>query len=178
LEFVDDHGNAVSSKQPGKLIVTKLFSGGTPIIRYNAINDIVAPLYESHDCPYSGNLIHKIYGRDSIRLYHKDGYIILASSLTEIFSRLLYELHTSKVRDMKIVQQDIDTISIQLVIDEQLKDTPPTLDDISHVFYDGFRKKFGDSVVVSIQEVKEVTRDEPRITSNVDPDQLSIKGYR
>jgi hypothetical protein len=79
---------------------------------------------------------------------------------------------------MKIVQQDIDTISIQLVIDEQLKDTPPTLDDISHVFYDGFRKKFGDSVVVSIQEVKEVTRDEPRITSNVDPDQLSIKGYR
>jgi len=178
LEFVDEQGNKVSSKQPGKLVVTKLFTGGTPIIRYNAINDIVAPLYENHDCPYSGDLIHKIYGRDSIKLYHKDGYIVLASSLTEIFSRLLYELHTSKVRDMKIVQQDLDHIDIQLVIDETLRDSTPNLEDIIDIFSDGFKNKFGETIEISATEVQEVRRDEPRIKSNVDPDQLHIKGYR
>ena len=165
-------------KQPGKLIVTKLYSGGTPIIRYNAINDVVAPLYETHDCSYPGGYIHRIYGRDNIRLYRKDGYIILASSLTEIFSRLLYELHTSKVRDMKVIQKDLDNIEISLVIDENLKDIPPTVEEISSVFQDGFTKKFGDSVTISIKEVKKVTRKEPRILSDVDPDQLTIKGFK
>ncbi|MFC1748881.1 phenylacetate--CoA ligase family protein [Pseudomonadota bacterium] len=178
IEYADPQGNPVASKQPGKLIVTKLYSGGTPIIRYNAINDVVAPLYETHDCSYPGGYIHRIYGRDNIRLYRKDGYIVLASSLTEIFSRLLYELHTSKVRDMKVIQKDLDNIEISLVIDENLKDIPPTVEEISSVFQDGFTKKFGDSVTISIKEIKKVTRKEPRILSDVDPDQLTIKGFK
>ncbi|MFO8078225.1 MAG: hypothetical protein R6U21_06265, partial [Thermoplasmatota archaeon] len=177
LEFIDKQGNPVNSKQGGNLLVTKLYGGGTPIIRYDAINDIVAPLHEKHDCGLSGDLIYKIYGRESIRLYRKDGKIILASSLTEIFSRLLYELQTSKVRDMKIVQKDLETIEIGLVIDEKLKNKPPTIQEITDVFIDGFKKKFGKNITVDVNEIKRVSRDEPRIISQVDPKTITFTGY-
>lgn len=177
LEFIDKQGKTVSSKQAGNLLVTKLYGGGTPIIRYNAINDIVAPLHEKHECGLSGDLIYKIYGRESIRLYRKDGKIILASSLTEIFSRLLYELQTSKVRDMKIVQKDLDAIQIGIVIDEKLKQKPPTIQEITDVFIDGFKKKFGNHITVDVNEIKTVSRDEPRIISEVDPTKITTTGY-
>ena len=177
LEFVDKQGKPVNSKQAGNLLVTKFYGGGTPIIRYNAINDIVAPLHEKHECGLSGDLIYKIYGRESIRLYRKDGKIILASSLTEIFSRLLYELQTSKIRDMKIIQKDLDTIQIGIVIDEKLKNKPPTIQEISDVFIDGFKNKFGQQITVTVKEINTVPRDEPRIISQVDPTTITFTGY-
>jgi phenylacetate-CoA ligase len=51
LEFLKN-GASVQSREAGKLVVTKLFGDGTPIIRYDAINDIVAPLYEKCNCGY------------------------------------------------------------------------------------------------------------------------------
>ncbi len=177
LEFIDEHKNPVASRQPGHLIVTKLFGGGTPIIRYDAINDIVAPLYEDHNCGLLGNLIDKIYGRDSIRLYRKDGKIVLASSLSSIFSRLLYELQTSKVREMKVVQQTLNHIDIQLVIDVLIEEKGPSIQDITHVLEKGFKEKFGADTTISFQEVTSVSRLEPRILSLVDPTSLKITGF-
>ena len=177
LEFIRDDGAYVKSKEAGHLIVTKLFGGGTPILRYNAINDIVAPLYESHGCTVSGDLIHKIYGRDKIRLYRKDGKIILASSLTSIFSRLLYELQTSKIREMKVIQKNLDEIEINVVIDEKLRNTDPPIEEIYKVFEKGFKEKFGKSTIVQCNEIKHVPRDEPRIISLVDPKSIKLSGY-
>ena len=177
LEIIDGTGKMVSSKEGGHLVVTKLFGGGTPIIRYNAINDIVAPLYEPHTCNLAGDLIYKIYGRDKIRLFRNDGKIILASSLTSIFSRLLYELKTSKVREMKVIQHTFDDIEIQVVIDEGLRNKGPSIDEIFSVFTQGFKEKFGSSVVVRCHEVDKVSRDEPRIVSRVDPASISFSGY-
>jgi len=177
LEFVDDNNEPVRSKEPGHILVTKLFGGGTPIIRYNAINDIVSPLYESHNCNLAGSLIHKIYGRDKIRLFRKDGKIILASSLTSIFSRLLYQLQTSKIREMKVVQTSLDKIEISIVIDEKLRNIGPSVDDIYQVFEQGFKEKFGKSITVICKEVNQVSRDEPRIISLVDPSSIRISGF-
>ncbi len=177
LEFIDDNKNPVPSRQPVHMVVTKLFGGCPPIIRYNAINDIVSPLYEHHDCGISGDLIDKIYGRDSIRLYRRDGKIVLASSLSSIFSRLLYELQTSKVREMKVVQQDINHIDIQLVIDASIEEHGPSLQEITHVLEKGFKEKFGSDMSLSFQEVESVSRVEPRIISRVDPASLKIDGF-
>lgn len=177
LEYIDKNGKPVDSKQAGHLLVTKLFGGGTPIIRYNAINDIIAPLYEKHDCNVTGSLIHKIYGRDKVRLIRRDGKIVLGSSLTSIFSRLLYEFKTSKIRDMKVIQKSLDEIEIGVVIDEKLRDIGPSVNDIFQVFEKGFKEKFDESVTVVCKEIKEVPRDEPRIISQVDLSKIEITGY-
>jgi len=115
LEYLKD-GEPVSRDQVGKLVVTKLFGLGTPIIRYDAINDIVAPLFEKCDCGLSGAMIDKIYGRDDISLYSKDGRVLLPSSFGDIFGKILYELKTNKLKDAKVIQHNLKKIEIQVVI--------------------------------------------------------------
>lgn len=178
LEFHDETGKPVSSSKAGNLIVTKLYSGGTPIIRYNAINDVVSPLYDDSDQsgmfpPY----IKRIYGRDTIRLYRNDGKILLGSSLTTIFSRLLYQLETSKIRELKIVQQTLDEISVHFVVDENLRNKGATVEEICEELSKGFKEVFGNSIKVTFTEVKKVTRDEPRITTKVDPESIQTTGF-
>jgi phenylacetate-CoA ligase len=177
VECLDETYRKVPSKSPGHLVVTKLYGGGTPIIRYNAINDIVAPLYEKHDCHLSGALLHRIYGRDTIRLFRKDGKIVLSSSLTSIFSRLIYELQTSKIREMKVIQESLDRIIISVVVDDSLRDEEPSLDSIFSLFQKGFKQVFGESVSIVCREIDSVDRDEPRIISKVDPSSMKLTGF-
>jgi len=177
LEFLDKDNQPVSSRKPGRLVVTKLYGGGTPIIRYDAINDIVAPLYETHHCGVAGGLIDRIYGRDSIRLYRRDGKIVLPSAFTTIFSRLLYEYQTSKIRDLKVTQKDLYHIDVQVVLDEKSRNEPPSFSVLQDIIMSGFHDKFGDDVQISVAEVTEVKRDEPRVISHVDPKTLSFTGY-
>ncbi len=176
VEFVENE-RVVSSKEPGHILVTKLFGGGTPIIRYNAINDIVSPLYEKHDCGLSGDLINKIHGRDSIFLYRRDGKKVLAMSMTGIFSKLLYELKTSKFRDIKVIQYDVQNFEIQAVVDDKLRDIGPSVDKIFSVLKQGFLDTFGDEIKVVTKEVKKISRKEPRITTKIDPGSFSSSGY-
>ncbi|RLF40284.1 MAG: hypothetical protein DRN12_05720, partial [Thermoplasmata archaeon] len=142
VEVLED-GEPVDSKKPGHIVVTKLYGSGTPIIRYNALNDIVAPLYEEHDCKLSGDLLYRIYGRDSIRLYRRDGKIILGSVIARVFSRILYELQTSMIRDVKIIQKSFDEIDILLVIDENLRDIGPSVEDVYSLLEKGLKEIFG-----------------------------------
>ena len=176
VEFIEDD-RVVSSKEPSHILVTKLFGGGTPIIRYNAINDIVSPLYEKHDCGLSGDLIEKIHGRDSIYLYRSDGKKVLAMSMTGIFSKLLYKLKTSKFRDIKVIQNDVKTFEIQFVVDKMLRDTGPSIDDILSVLKQGFKDVFGEDIVVDFKEVDKISRSEPRIITKIDSKDIKASGY-
>lgn len=178
IEFQNEQGQYVSSQEPGYTIVTKLYSGGTPIIRYNAINDIVSPEYEQGDSSVIfPDSIKRIYGRDSIRLYRKDGKILLGSSLTTIFSRLLYKLETSKIRDLKVIQQDVDEIDVNYVVDENLRNKGATIDTICQELEKGFKEVFGPAIQVKFTEVSSVTRDEPRIMTKVNPEEITITGF-
>jgi len=176
VEFVEND-NFVSSKEPGHILVTKLYGGGTPIIRYNAINDIVSPLNDKHDCGLSGDLIEKIYGRDSIFLYRKDGKKVLTNTLTGIFSKLLYDLKTSKFRDIKVIQHDIDNFEIQAVVDEKFNKFPPSVDEIFSVLVMGFKEYFGNNINVETKLVKSISRKEPRIITKVNSNDIRINGY-
>jgi phenylacetate-CoA ligase len=176
VEFMENN-SVVSSKEPGHILVTKLYGGGTPIIRYNAINDIVSPLYEKHDCGLSGDLIEKIYGRDSIFLYNKDGKKVLTNTITGIFSKLLYELKTSKFRDIKVIQHEINKFEIQAVVDEKLRNEPPSAEKIFSILTKGFKDYFGNDINIDTKLVKKVSRNEPRIVTKVDPNRIKINEY-
>ena len=67
-EFLSN-GQPVSLVKAGEMIITKFYGKGTPIIRYNAINDIVAPLDGTCSCGMAGALIKKVYGRNDLAIY-------------------------------------------------------------------------------------------------------------
>ena len=176
LEFLKD-GESVESREAGKVVLTKLFGHGTPIIRYNAMNDIVAPLYEKCNCGLSGILIDKIYGREDIALYSLDGKILLPSSFGEIFSRILYELKTNKLTDLRVIQHSLTKIEIKVVIDEKLRNVGPSVEELFSFLIRNFKEKLGAGVEIQIKEVDKIDRLKPRIISKVDKTKLNITGY-
>jgi len=176
LEFLKN-GIPVGSGEAGHLIITKLFGGGTPIIRYNAINDIVAPLDTTCSCGMAGGLIKKIYGRDDLAIYLPNGKVLLPSSFSEIYSRVLYELKTNKVKNTKIIQHDLSTIEIHILIDEQLRNIGPSVEEVCSFIQRGFQTKVGPQVAVTVKEVDAIDTKGPRIVSKIDPSKFTISGY-
>jgi phenylacetate-CoA ligase len=176
LEFLKN-GEPVPSSEPGKLVVTKLYGRGTPIIRYNAVNDIVAPLHEECNCGLSGGLIEKIYGRDDLSLIFSEGRILLPSTISNIYSKILYELKSNKVKDTKIIQHSLTELEIQILIDEKIKDEKPSTEEILSLIKKGFYKKIGSNVDIIIKEVKKLDKKGPRIVSKVDRTKIKITQF-
>jgi phenylacetate-CoA ligase len=176
-EFFRD-GQPLKSGDAGEMIITKLYGNGTPIIRYNAINDIVAPLETTCSCGKAGALIKKVYGRNDLALYLPDGTVMLPSSFSEISSKILYQLKTNKVKNTKIIQHDLATIEIQIVIDETLRTIGPSVEEIFQFIQSNFSKKVGPAVRVMVNEVGAIdTTQGPRIISKVDTSAYTILRY-
>jgi phenylacetate-coenzyme A ligase PaaK-like adenylate-forming protein len=176
LEFLKDD-MPVNSGEAGKLVVTKLFGRGTPIIRYDAINDIVSPRYEKCNCDISGEMIQKIFGRDDLSLLLPGGRVLLPSSFSEIYSRVLYGLKTNKLKDTRIIQHNLTKIEIQIVIDEKTRNVAPSVEEIFSLVRKGFHEKVGPEVEIIVKEVKKVSKGGPRIISKVDKSKFRIKEY-
>lgn len=176
LEIIEN-GKHVSSGEPGHITITKLYGTGTPIIRYTAMNDIAAPLTKMCSCEMSGELLKKVYGRDILSLYLPDGKVLLPSSITQIFSRILYELKTNKVIDLQVIQHSFKKIEVRVVIDKNLRNKGPTIDDVFSIIKQGFQEKFGSNVEIIIKEVKKINRKDKRIISKIDKNKLKITGY-
>jgi len=176
LEYLKN-GKPIESEGAGKLVLTKLFGIGTPIIRYDAINDIVAPQNKKCNCGLSGELIEKIYGRDDISLYTPDGRIILPASFGEIFSRILYDLKTNKLKDAIIIQHSLSKIELHIVIDKKQREIGPSVDEIFSVLKQGLQQKLGSNVEIITKEVKEIDKQKPRVIQKINRDKINIIGY-
>ncbi len=175
-EFLKD-GKSVKSKESGKLVITKLYGKGTPIIRYDAVNDIVAPLYEKCDCGLVGGLIEKIYGRDDLSLYFSGGRVLLPSSQAEIYGKVLYELKSNKIKETRIIQHSFNKLEIKLMFDKKLRDERPTNDEIFSVIKKGYQEKVGPDIDIDIKEEELENKNEPRIISKVDKSKFIITRY-
>ena len=75
------------------------------------------------------------------------GIVLLPSGITEIFSRILYELKTNKLKDTRVIQHDLNNIEVQIVINERLINQEPSIDKIFSLLKNGkpllknFRKR-------------------------------------
>ncbi len=176
LEYHKD-GRPVASHQAGHLITTKLYGGGTPIIRYTAINDVVAPDFAAHPCGLAGEHIHRIYGRDDLALYFPEGKALLPASISTIFSKLLYQLKTNKLKDVKITQNSLTDLTIECLFDPTLRTQPPAPKDILTFIKQEFERKLGAEIEITVREVQQLPKKEARISSTVDPQNIDIKQY-
>ena len=125
----------------------------------------------------AGEFIDKIYGRDDLSLVLADGKLLLPSSIANIYSRILYELKSNKVKDTKIIQHNLSNIEIQIVIDKTIKEKEPSRDQILDVIKNGFLEKVGSNVKIDIKVVENIKSGSPRIISKVDKGKYQIKNY-
>jgi len=176
LEIIEN-GNYVSSKEPGHVVVTKLYGIGTPIIRYIAMDDIAAPLKKTCNCGMPGELLEKVYGRDILSLYLPDGKVLLPASISQVFSRILYELKTNKVIDLQVIQHSFKKIEVRVVIDENLRNKGPSTEEIFSIIKIGFHEKVGSNVEIFVKEAKKIDKKDKRIISKINREKIKISGY-
>jgi len=176
IEFIKNKKH-ILHEEPGHIVITKLYGNGTPIIRYSGVNDIAAPLHGRCSCGLSGNLIKKIYGRDDLSLHLPDGKTMLSSSISQIFSKILYQLKTNKIKNIKIFQHNLTKIEIQVEIDKKLRNIGPNVNEILSTIKHGFQKKVGSKVEILVREVKQVDQQGPRIISMVDKNRFKTIQY-
>jgi len=125
----------------------------------------------------SGDLIERIYGRDDLAIFLPGGRVLLASSFSEIYSKILYELKTNKLKDTKIIQHSLSKIEIQVVIDEKLRNEGVSIQEIFSLLESSFQKKVGPQVEIIVREVKGIDKKGPRIISKINRNKFKIREY-
>ena len=160
LEFLDENGKPVEYGKPGHIIVTKLYGNATPIIRYNGMNDFVIPLARKCGCGINSPLIEKVAGRKADSIVLPSGRIIPPSSITGIPAKVMEKMNTNKILQFQILQKSRDKVEVLVVIDDELRNVGPSVEEIFAEMKKKFEERFAGEVEVEIKEVKEIRKPE------------------
>ncbi|RLF40467.1 MAG: hypothetical protein DRN12_05360 [Thermoplasmata archaeon] len=157
IEAIDEDMKPVAPGERGRIVLTKLWGRGTPIIRYTGMNDWIT-LGNGEKC--SCGLKSPIFGRPvegkiSFNIVLPDGQIIPPSRFLFI-SEILLNLGTFKVKRFQIIQKKIDEIDILLVIDRDLKEDKPSFDEMAKRIKERYLKETGPEVEINVIEVEEI----------------------
>jgi phenylacetate-coenzyme A ligase PaaK-like adenylate-forming protein len=181
LEAIDENHNLVNFGERGHVVLTRLWGRGTPIIRYIGMDDWIKLLpYEKCKCGLNTPLIiDGVEGRKRANIVLPNGKIFPPGAFCFI-TPVLHKLNTFKVRHYQIIQKKIDEIEILLVIDEDLRNTGPSFDEIADKIKEAYVKKVGPGISIEIKEVKEIknkkdsSKPPPIVISHVKPEE----GYK
>jgi len=160
LEAVDKNMEVVAPGERGKLVLTKLWGKGTPLIRYTGMEDWISLSNgKKCNCGLSSPILEKpLEGRVMSNIILPNGKVYPPSEFLFITS-VLKDLKAFKVRKFQIVQKKIDEIDILLVIDDDLRGTGAPLKEITERIKKIYAKETGPDVKITIKEVKGIEDD-------------------
>ena len=167
LEYLDEKDDSVPFGKTGKLVVTKLYGKGTPIVRYTGIEDLVIPIESKKCCGITSDMIKHIEGRSIELIITPSGKMIAPLGITAIPAAIMDKFKTYKIQQFQIVQHKIDDVEILVVIDKKLRDIGPSVEIILNDLKDRFQEEMGNDVHLKITEVDKVEKDIGRGTAKV-----------
>jgi phenylacetate-CoA ligase len=159
LEFLDDKKRGVSYNTPGHVIITKLYGGGTPIIRYTGIDDIVTPIEPSCNCGATTQMIKQIEGRYTDLIILPNGKTLSPLTLTGIPSKIMEDFNSYKIKQFQIIQHKIDQIEILIVIDEKQRNIGVKVKDLLKEIEKRASKKIGNDINITVTEADHIQKD-------------------
>jgi len=160
IEAIDKNMESVSPGERGHIVLTRLWGGGTPMIRYTGMKDWVT-LSDGKTCSCGSRspIFEKpIEGRIMSNIILPNGDVYPPSEFLFI-SEVLHDLKTFKVKKYQIVQKKIDAIDINLVIDDELRNKGPSVKELIKNIKKKYTEKTGSDVTINVTEVKEIKED-------------------
>lgn len=112
LEILDDNGNEVPPGKQGRVIVTDFFNYTCPFIRYDSQDYAVRG--EECNCDRQLSTIKKIIGRDNDILITPSGQYLIGQTFTTYFKKI------SEIETFRVIQNNVDKITIEIVLQESL----------------------------------------------------------
>jgi phenylacetate-CoA ligase len=159
LEFLDDENKKVTFNTPGQLVITKLYGYGTPIIRYNGVDDIVTPTNINCNCGITTQIIKQIEGRSTDLILLPSGKTLSPLILTGIPAKIMDDSNSYKIKQFQIIQRKIDELELLVVIDEKLRDVGIPINDLFIEMKKRISRKIGNEINVKITETDKIQKD-------------------
>jgi phenylacetate-CoA ligase len=174
LEAVDENMELVKPGERGRLVITKLWGSGTPIIRYTGMEDwITLGNGEKCSCGLNSPIFGRpVEGRVLSNIQLPDGRVIPPSQFLYI-TDVLNNLNSFKVKKYQIIQNKLDEIDILIEIDDDLRNQDPSFIALSKKIKNIYVKNIGSKVKLNIKEVDKIEDDAdtgkpaPLVVSNI-----------
>lgn len=159
LECLDKEKNPVEYGKPGYTVITRLYGGGTPIIRYTGIDDMVIQCKKETNCNINSEIIKQIEGRSADMITCEDGAIISPLLITSIPAKTMEYFNTYKIKQFQIIQNEINNFEIKIVINEKLRNDGVSVSVFINELKKRFKEKLGNGSNITVTEVDSIQKD-------------------
>ncbi len=146
VEIVDEDGEVLPFKEKGEIVVTQLSTGDFPFVRYRT-GDVGSLSEDTCPCGRGLPLLAEIEGRSTDFVRATDGTVIHGLALIYVLREM------PQVEAFRIVQESLTSITVQLVTSS--RDT----ESLEKTITEQFRRRLGNSVVVSFVYVSRIERE-------------------
>jgi len=167
----------IKSGESGTLILTKLYGRGTPLIRYNGIDDVVTVIEKDCSCGLAGVIIKKIHGRKSESILLPDGKMVFPSAMETIIGKTVKEAKSNKIQRIQIIQNKIDDFEIKILFDKELRNIGTKPKKVFSILKKNLINKFGEKINVLVYEVDNLGLNDPYFISKIDRSKFIEKMY-
>ena len=158
VEILDKEGEPVSGSDFGSVVVTRLYPGGTPIIRYTGLHDI-ASWEDGHcECGMHTPLLKNLEGRKKDAVVFPNGRIFPPATLPMPLSLAMDRFNTLQIKRFQFIQRQMDNLEILVEIDEKERGHGVTVEKLLAEIQKNYEQLAGDEVTVSVKEVTEVQK--------------------
>jgi phenylacetate-coenzyme A ligase PaaK-like adenylate-forming protein len=108
VEFLNDQGESVPPSQSGNLILTRLYPGPMPLIRYK-VGDVGIKGDEYCQCGRGYDVMHSIQGRDTDVVITPSGNRLIVHFFTGILE------YFEEIDSFQVVQENVDSCLLRIV---------------------------------------------------------------
>jgi len=161
IEAVDKDMELVSPGEQGHIVVTRLYNGGTPFIRYTGMDDIITLAEGKCSCGWGTQLLERVGGRSSDSIVLPDGRVFPPATFTLIPGEVSQDAGIDIVKRFQIIQHKKDDIEIKIVINDKFRDSVDSINKILNEIKFRYQKLVGGKVNITIKEVDKILGKDP-----------------
>lgn len=171
VEVQDKHGENVAPGEFGNLVITRLFRGGTPILRYTGLDDIGVQAEEKGICGMHTPLLKSLEGRKKDAIVLPDGKIFPPATFPMPLADAAAEFETLKIERFQFEQRNLDDILIRVKFVEGSEQK--LVEQLMDTIKANYQNLVGEQVTITVEAVDAVkvptnSASAPLIISHID----------
>ncbi len=164
VEILDENGEEVDEGEFGNVVITRLYPGGTPIIRYTGLNDLASLKGEYCNCGMNTPLFKTLEGRKKDAIILPGGRIFPPATIPMPLAEAANKYNTRQIKRFQFVQRAIDDIEIRVEIDEEERGKGVDVEKLLEEIRKNYEELAGEGVKIVVKEVDKVEKPPGHIT--------------
>lgn len=166
VEILDKNGERVDEGETGNIVITRLYPGGTPILRYTGLNDLASYSMEECDCGMHTPLLKKLEGRKKDAIVLPGGRVFPPATIPMPLATAA-EKYGYPIKRYQFIQHSLNKIEIRIEI-EEMEEEEKLLNEIKR----NYEELAGEDVEIIVRVAKAEkppkTLSPPLIISKID----------